>query len=467
MVPDAQKALGADIRLLGNLLGQAIRRLAGDVAFDLEEEIRAAAKELRANPSPDAARELRDRLGTLDLPALRGLIRAFSVFFDLINLAEQQARVRALRHRAAKPDGPRAETAEAALRRIAARGVPAEEVADHLARGARRAGVHRPPERGPPAHRAGEARVRRPPARRAGVRVAHAGRARRRDRVHRRGGRSALADRRGSVRAAVRARRGAASSRAGRSAPARRRAAGVPEARSGTGAGLPRSRPAACPRSCDSGRGSAATATATRTSRTRSPPTRCASSRKRSSSTTSTASRSWAASSATPTPFVEAGPALAESLAADAKLFPGVSAGKGHEPYRAKCRMIAAKLRRTLEYVRAHVADWGAEQARRRPACTSAARNCSTDLALIADDLRRAGATASRRRRRPRLRSALVEVFGLHLLTLDIRQHSGRHESAVGRGARRPPACAPNYLRAVAGRAVRRCWRRNSNRPAR
>src|SRR5262249_44084783 len=134
MQADAHKALGADIRLLGDLLGQAIRRLAGEGAFNLEEEVRAAAKELRANPPPHAARRPRDRLGMLGLPALRGLIRAFSVFFDLINLAEQQARVRALRYRAARADTPHAETAEAALRRTAARGIPPDELADHLAR---------------------------------------------------------------------------------------------------------------------------------------------------------------------------------------------------------------------------------------------------------------------------------------------------------------------------------------------
>ena len=62
------------------------------------------------------------------------------------------------------------------------------------------------------------------------------------------------------------------------------------------------------------------------------------------------------------TPFVVAGPALTEALAADLNAFPGVSIGKGNEPYRAKCLMIAEKLRRTLEYVRAHVVDWGAEE---------------------------------------------------------------------------------------------------------
>ena len=97
MHPKVHEALSADIHLLGDLLGETIRRLAGEEAYALVEEVRAAAKELRADPSVEEARRLRDRLGRLDLPALRALIRAFSVYFDLINLAEQQARVRALR----------------------------------------------------------------------------------------------------------------------------------------------------------------------------------------------------------------------------------------------------------------------------------------------------------------------------------------------------------------------------------
>ncbi len=70
---EVQRGLSADIHLLGDLLGDAIRRLAGAEAYALEEEVRAAAKALRANPSVDEARRLRDRLDRLDLPSLRTL----------------------------------------------------------------------------------------------------------------------------------------------------------------------------------------------------------------------------------------------------------------------------------------------------------------------------------------------------------------------------------------------------------
>src|SRR5258708_765077 len=96
---EEQRALDADIRLLDELLGGVIRRLAGAEAFALVEEVRAGARALRTRPSVEEARRLCARLARLDLPALRTLIRAFSVYFDIINLAEQQARVRALRRR--------------------------------------------------------------------------------------------------------------------------------------------------------------------------------------------------------------------------------------------------------------------------------------------------------------------------------------------------------------------------------
>ncbi len=129
----ARDALGADIRLLGDLLGQVIRRVAGQAAFELEEEVRAATKALRASHSVEEARQLCRRLEMLSLPELRLLIRAFTVFFDLVNLAEQQARVRVLRERAQRASPlPLSESIEAALRQLRIRGVTAEQLAGYL-----------------------------------------------------------------------------------------------------------------------------------------------------------------------------------------------------------------------------------------------------------------------------------------------------------------------------------------------
>ena len=64
-----QRDLSADIHFLGDLLGGTIRRLGGEEAFVLVEEVRAAAKALRVRHSLAEARKLRDRLRVLDVPA--------------------------------------------------------------------------------------------------------------------------------------------------------------------------------------------------------------------------------------------------------------------------------------------------------------------------------------------------------------------------------------------------------------
>ena len=135
MNPEVQEALSHDIHQLGDVLGETIRRLAGQEAFNQVEEIRTAVKGLRANPSVEEARRLRDRLGQLELPKLRTLIRAFSIYFDLINLAEQQARVRALRLKAIHlGKTPMAESPELALRQLKERGIDASQMAIYLER---------------------------------------------------------------------------------------------------------------------------------------------------------------------------------------------------------------------------------------------------------------------------------------------------------------------------------------------
>ncbi|MGL4553060.1 MAG: phosphoenolpyruvate carboxylase, partial [Gemmataceae bacterium] len=127
-------ALGADIRLLGGMLGEIIRQVAGGDAFELEEHLRGRAKELRTSHSVDEARRLRDELERLELADLRTLIRAFTVFFDLVNLAEQRARVRVLRARTRQADPlPIAESVESALRQLRLRGVSPQQLHDLMA----------------------------------------------------------------------------------------------------------------------------------------------------------------------------------------------------------------------------------------------------------------------------------------------------------------------------------------------
>ncbi len=440
MQPDAQKALGADIRLLGNLLGQAIRRLGGDAAFELEEDIRAAAKELRANSSPEAARRLRDRLGTLDVASLRGLIRAFSVFFDLINLAEQQARVRALRHRAAKPEAAKSESAENALRRIAGRGIPADEVVDHLARAlivpvftahpseARRRTVLEKLAAVAQQLDAIEYGLPTPDERDAAIGAIA-------EEVEALWLTDAVRSARPSVLDEVRQVLGLVETRLLDVVPKvyRKLEAALARVHPGEERPVPAFLKFGSWIGGDRDGHPNVTHTVTADAVRLQQETILGHYLARIEVLGSKLSHS--------TPFVAAGAALTESLAADLKAYPEIKIGKANEPYRAKCLMIAEKLRRTLEYVRAHVVDWGAEETAPPPGLYLGRQGLLDDLTVIADDLRRAGATASANGAiRDFLR--VVEVFGVHLLTLDIRQHSGRHESAAAEVLRAAGVCA-------------------------
>ncbi|MFI6130534.1 phosphoenolpyruvate carboxylase [Micromonospora sp. NPDC051141] len=113
--PDA--ALRADIRRLGTLLGQTVARQEGRPLLDLVEEIRAQVR----SDAPAAAQ----RLAGLDVTTGTKLARAFSTYFHLANITEQVHRARDLRRRRATHGG----WLDQAAKMIAERGVPAEEIA--------------------------------------------------------------------------------------------------------------------------------------------------------------------------------------------------------------------------------------------------------------------------------------------------------------------------------------------------
>lgn len=107
----ARDPLAREVRLLGALLGQVIAEQAGPDLFALVERIRHRMIRLRrgdptAATEPDADREAIDaELRGLDLPQAAAVAKAFTVYFGLVNLAEERQRVRMLRLRARKARG--------------------------------------------------------------------------------------------------------------------------------------------------------------------------------------------------------------------------------------------------------------------------------------------------------------------------------------------------------------------------
>lgn len=89
----ADERLRADIRRLGTQLGDALTRQHGPALVDLVEEVRFLTKATRTDEDADAASRLQDVLASLDLGQATNLVRAFSAYFHLANVAEQTHRI--------------------------------------------------------------------------------------------------------------------------------------------------------------------------------------------------------------------------------------------------------------------------------------------------------------------------------------------------------------------------------------
>ena len=120
--------LRRDVRLLGDMLGRVITDLAGPAAFQLVEEIRLLSRERRGGSS-EAGRKLAAKIGELDKDSARTVARAFSVFFDVANIAEDRQRVRVLRAREKERDpAPLSESLGAAIGQLKENGYAADAV---------------------------------------------------------------------------------------------------------------------------------------------------------------------------------------------------------------------------------------------------------------------------------------------------------------------------------------------------
>ena len=120
--------LRRDVRMLGDMLGEIITELAGKPSFELVEAIRLLARE-RRNGSQDAEKALAEKIAGLSSDEARTVARAFSIFFDLANIAEDRQRVRVLREREAlKYPEPISESLAAGIAEMKKAGLSAEQV---------------------------------------------------------------------------------------------------------------------------------------------------------------------------------------------------------------------------------------------------------------------------------------------------------------------------------------------------
>ncbi len=112
-----------DIRLLGRLLGDTVRAQEGEAVFELVERIRQTAIRFHRDEDEDARAELDVILTSLSrLPAIQ-IIRAFSYFSHLANIAEDQHHIRRTRAHEIAGSAPREGTIVSALEKSRAAGL--------------------------------------------------------------------------------------------------------------------------------------------------------------------------------------------------------------------------------------------------------------------------------------------------------------------------------------------------------
>ena len=104
-VLDKDQPLREDIRLLGRLLGDTLREQEGEDTFNLIEQIRQTAIRFRRDTDHQAREELESLLDLLSPAATVAVIRAFTYFSQLANIAEDlhHNRRRRLRQLAGSP----------------------------------------------------------------------------------------------------------------------------------------------------------------------------------------------------------------------------------------------------------------------------------------------------------------------------------------------------------------------------
>ena len=104
--------LRTDIRLLGRILGDTVRDQEGAEVFDLVERIRQTSIRFHRDEDRLARRELENILDGMSTSETVRIVRAFSYFSHLANIAEDQNNIRQMRGR-----GARRAAAERAYRR--------------------------------------------------------------------------------------------------------------------------------------------------------------------------------------------------------------------------------------------------------------------------------------------------------------------------------------------------------------
>ncbi|SEO72079.1 phosphoenolpyruvate carboxylase [Paenibacillus sp. OV219] len=92
--PQSNNLLRRDVRFLGNILGDVLVHQGGHELLENVEKIREMSKALRAEFLPELYEEFKQVIDALNPETRHQVIRAFAIYFQLVNIAEQNHRIR-------------------------------------------------------------------------------------------------------------------------------------------------------------------------------------------------------------------------------------------------------------------------------------------------------------------------------------------------------------------------------------
>ncbi len=125
---DKDAPLKEDIRLLGRLLGEVIRQQEGETVYEIVETIRQTAVRFRRDADPQAGAELDKLLKKLTRDQTNSVVRAFSYFSHLSNIAEDQHHNRRRRAHLLAGSAAQAGSVSATLSKLDTAGVTGKAV---------------------------------------------------------------------------------------------------------------------------------------------------------------------------------------------------------------------------------------------------------------------------------------------------------------------------------------------------
>ena len=157
---EADARLRDDIRLLGRILGDTVRDQEGADVFDLVERIRQTSIRFHRDDDRPARRELEAILDSMSTAETVRIVRAFSYFSHLANIAEDQNNIRQMRGHAAPAERRVRARWRRRWRMRATAGHQRRRPAQLLRERAGQPGADRAPDRGPPQEHAWTARWR-------------------------------------------------------------------------------------------------------------------------------------------------------------------------------------------------------------------------------------------------------------------------------------------------------------------